>query len=283
MSASAALSFVQAYTGERDYTVWADMSSKLQDFDVVLSNTDFYPLFEAFLRSLYSSVGEALGWDTKEGEAHTAPMLRSLVINRLAKYGDAKTVEEAKKRFANYLKDPSSLSPDLRTAVYATVLRTGDESTFNQLLDIYRKAELQEEKQRVLQVLGVSPTEELLEKTLTFIMSDEVRTQDRPTVIMGIGSNRKGRELCWKFIQSNWSKLTTMYEGGFLLARIVKTTSQFASEAKAAEVEEFFKSNPTPGIERTVKQTLETIRLNASRLKKDEADLKEWLQKNYGK
>ncbi len=68
-----------------------------------------------------------------------------------------------------------------------------------------------------------------------------------------------------------------MYEGGFILSRIVKMSANFASEAKAAEVEAFHAAHPVAGTERTVKQTLESIRLNAQWLQRDEKNLLEWL------
>lgn len=95
-----ALSFIGAYSAERDYTVWADLSTKLGEIDTLLSNSaDAYPHFERFglkvhffcacsnhgfsshlFFQLYSPVAHDLGWDAKPGEHHTAPMLRSLAL-----------------------------------------------------------------------------------------------------------------------------------------------------------------------------------------------------------
>lgn len=60
------------------------------------------------------------------------------------------------------------------------------------------------------------------------------------------------------------------FQGGFLLSRLVKClTENFASEARAVEVESFFKKNLFPGTERTVSQSVETIRLNSTWLERD--------------
>lgn len=45
----------------------------------------------------------------------------------------------------------------------------------------------------------------------------------------------------------------------------------------AQEVDEFFKNHKFPGTERTVQQSLETIRLNEAWLKRDEASIREFL------
>lgn len=68
------------------------------------------------------------------------------------------------------------------------------------------------------------------------------------------------------------------FQGGFLLARLVKyLTENFASEEKAQEVEKFFKENEFPGTERTVSQSVETIRLNAAWLQRDLPNITDYL------
>ncbi|KAJ8884436.1 hypothetical protein PR048_016293 [Dryococelus australis] len=69
-----------------------------------------------------------------------------------------------------------------------------------------------------------------------------------------------------------------MFQGGFLLARLVKySTENFANEACALEVEQFFKDHHSPGAERTVQQSCETIRLNAAWLERDRDAIKAYL------
>lgn len=66
-----------------------------------------------------------------------------------------------------------------------------------------------------------------------------------------------------------------------MLARLVKyLTENFASEEKAQEVEEFFKKNEFPSTERTVSQSVETIRLNAAWLQRDLPTITEYLNAN---
>lgn len=89
---------------------------------------------------------------------------------------------------------------------------------------------------------------------------------------------RTGRELAWQFFKENWQELINRYQGGFLLARLVKfTTENFASEELAAEVETFFENHKSPGTERTVQQAVETIRLNSAWLKRDENAIRTYL------
>ena len=65
------------------------------------------------------------------------------------------------------------------------------------------------------------------------------------------------------------------------MARLVKyTTENFASETKAQEIEKFFQEHDFPGTERTIQQSLETIRLNEAWLKRDESSIREFLTRH---
>lgn len=95
---------------------------------------------------------------------------------------------------------------------------------------------------------------------------------------MSVAMTRVGRELAWQFFKDNWSELMNRYQGGFLLARLVKfTTENFASETMAEEVENFFRDHKSPGTERTVQQSLESIRRNAAWLSRDGEAIKQYL------
>lgn len=51
----------------------------------------------------------------------------------------------------------------------------------------------------------------------------------------------------------------------------------FITEDKAADIEQFFKTNPFPGTERSVEQAVEAIRLQADWVKRDFPQIKHFL------
>lgn len=62
------------------------------------------------------------------------------------------------------------------------------------------------------------------------------------------------------------------------MARIVKIiTENFVTEERAIEVEQFFKENNCPAAERSIQQSIETIRLNAAWLNRDLPTITEYL------
>lgn len=66
------------------------------------------------------------------------------------------------------------------------------------------------------------------------------------------------------------------------MARLVKyVTQNFVTEEDAVEIETFFRDHHTPGTERSVQQSCETVRLNAAWLKRDRDSVCKYL--SFGK
>jgi len=264
------LKVAEAFVNESNYTVWSDLTTNLGSISIILQYTDLHDDYKAFNRKLYAGIGAKLGWDPKEGESHLDSMLRGLVIGRLGRTGDEATVEEARKRFAAHLDGSQTLPADLRGPVYSIVLSTGGEEEYNRLLKLLEATDLQEEKVRILRSLGSAKDEALIQRTLNFSLSESVRSQDTVFVIGGVTGTVQGREAAWQFVKDMWETLHKRYQGGFLLARLVKSVTQnFVSEDKDKDIRDFFAAHPAPAAERTIQQALENIQLNKKQLSRD--------------
>lgn len=277
------LKVVEAFSKETNFTVWSDLISNIGGIGVILQYCDCYPNFKAFCIELYQPIGNKLGWDPVEGEGHLDALLRGLVIGRLGTYGHEATVAEARKRFEAHCNGEATIPADLRSAVYSTVLKNGDASSLEAMVKLFKKADLHEEKVRLMRTMGTVTQPELIKKVLDFSLSDEVRSQDTVFVIAGVTGSVQGRELAWKFVQDNWDELYNRYEGGFLLSRLIKsTTENFVTEQSAKDVEEFFSKRSVPAAERTIQQSLENIRLNCTWLSRESNKISTWLkEKGY--
>jgi puromycin-sensitive aminopeptidase len=166
-------------------------------------------------------------------------------------------------------------------ACYRAVLQSADKDVYEEMLNLYRGTDLHEEKDRISRALGSISNVELLQRVIQFAMSEEVRAQDAVFVIASVAINPLGRDLSWTYFKENWKILLNQYQGGFLLTRLVKhLTENFASEERAQEIETFFKTHDFPGTERTVQQSIETIKLSTAWLQRDLVKITEYL-KNY--
>jgi len=138
------------------------------------------------------------------------------------------------------------------------------------LIEHYKKAKVQEEKRRFLSALGNFQQPEILDKTLKFAMSPDVRSQDLFIPVQRTAGNPYGRQLIFPWIKANWKELKKRYAGGStqLLTRIIDALSVLADLQKEKEIKQFFAKNPAAGTEMTVEQTLEVIRIHAKFLQR---------------
>jgi len=200
-------------------------------------------------------------------------------LSQAGNYGDTEVIEEAKSLFKIYLDNPSSLHPDLRGLVYSLVAQSGDRTTYDQMWSLEKKSGLQEEKIRLIISLARFTNQDLLKDLLRRSLTADVRSQDTITLVSAVAANLKGRNIAWEFVKDNWDEFDQRYGGGgFGLMRLVAITGSFTSLEKASEIENFFKTHPTPAAERTIRQSLERININAAWLAKNRTELSNWFK-----
>ena len=272
------LSLARAYVNETDASVWSDFSTNLRGMENLLLDEPCLGQYQKFAGSLFAKAAKTVGWEARKGEGHLDALLRSTVLGAKGSFGDASLTEEAQRRFAAYLQKPESLRPDVRGVVVGLVAQAGDKGMYETLWEQYKKADLQEEKNRFLGGLTRFQDKRLLGRTLKQAIGPDVRVQDGVLVITGVGGNQHGRDLAWSFMKENWKEIDRRYgSGGFAITRLVAVTGAFTSMERHEDVERFFKDNPTPSAARTIQQSLERIRLNAAWLKKNRAGVAKWL------
>jgi puromycin-sensitive aminopeptidase len=269
------LSLAEAYVDEDDATVWGDLVSNLRGLENLIIDQPFVDKYRDFARGLLERIVGKVGWDAKPGEGHLDVLRRSIVLGAAGSYGNPSVTAEARRRFDSYQRYPASLHPDLRGLVYGLTAQEGDRSIYDTLWEMERKASLHEEKVRLLGSLTRFQQEDILRETLErSFQPEEVRPQDTPLVIIGVAGNRYGRDLAWDFIKRNWDEVDRRYgRGGFAIMRLVGITGGFTDEARAKEVEEFFREHPAPSANRTIQQSLERIHLNAKWLERNRPEL----------
>ncbi len=259
------LKFVKSYANDDDYLVLQDIMDNLYFTYLVSSGEKFWPGIVKHDREFFKKVFHRLGWEPKSGEKHTDALLRSYVIRFLARFGDEDILRVANQKFARFLKDPSSLNPNLRSAVYSVVAWGGDERTYEMLVKLFRRAKSQEEQGRFLSALSSFQDAKLLERALQFSISPDVRSQDTYLIIYSVGYNPYGRFIVWPWIKKNWKKIIEKHGGvgNPIFKRVVQSLGVLGDLDTEKEIKEFFKKNKIPEMEKILSQTLERVRINA--------------------
>ncbi len=261
-SLNAYLDLLKCYAEDRDYLVVSGVEDSLYAIYSLASGEKFWPKIIEHNKVFLKKFFDKLGWKPKKNEKHTDVLLRSQTIFYLGRANDKDTLDVCKEKFQNFLKNPDSLNPDLRGAVYNLAAWSGDEKTYEILVDQYRKAKTQEEKRRFLNALGGFKSTRLLNRTLDFLLSPDVRTQDMFIGTGSVAGNPYGKELLWPWIKKNWPVLKGRLGDTKLLGRAVESAAILEDAKVADDMEKFFKKNPEPKIKMALAQTLEKIRIN---------------------
>ena len=72
----------------------------------------------------------------------------------IASIGDKDVQDSAKDMFKSHIDGSKPLCASMRDAIYRSVMVTANRQTFNQLKNLYRNAELSDEKNRILHAFG---------------------------------------------------------------------------------------------------------------------------------
>ncbi|MCC6323819.1 M1 family metallopeptidase [Candidatus Nomurabacteria bacterium] len=271
-----ALDFSLAYKHETEYIVWAELAVGIGKVYMLFGDE----AYKQYALSLFSPIAERMTWDHIKGEPHSHTFLRSLAISGAGSYGDIKIIKHAQKLFKDRIKNP--IRADIRSTVYAIVAQNGTNKEWNLFKNLYLKEKMHEEQERYGRTLAQFRDKKLLEQTLNFAISKNVRTQDAPFMIGAVWGNIKGRDLTWKFIKRNYKIiLKTWGEGGHFLSRLLSPLGTHASIKDANDIKKFFKKNVAPGSARTLEQAYEKIYSNVVWIQTDKSNVKKWINNNY--
>ncbi len=236
-----------SFKNEKSYIVWYEIVTQLAKLCNLLSEEKEYQLFEDYALNILKNIGDKVGWEKKTQESHSQTLLRSVILSSLGKYGDPSAISTAQSMFKNFLNGKVQIESDLRGVVYSIVAKYGDDKTYSELLSLYNKSALQEEKDRIFKALCIFKQKNLLKKTLDFGFSSNVRTQDSYKAIYFIFANSNGKYLAWDFLKNHWDEIVKRYSGGHLFSRFAEPIEFFTKKENAVEVEKFFKQHQSPG------------------------------------
>ncbi len=274
-----ALRFAKSYKSENDHDVWSALAASITQIGNLMFATPEYEAYRTFARSMFVEIVRKVGWEAKQNERHTETLMRVLALHAFGAYGDKETIRIAQEKFRAFMSEKKDIDPNLRDVVYDLVAKYGDTQDHQLFIELYKAARLPQEQERYGSALESFRDANLLAGTLEFAFSPDVRPQDAPFMVAGVGMNPYGRELMWKTVQKRWPKILEQYgSGDHLLLRFIAPLSGFTDLAHAKEIEQFFKKNKAPGAERTIKQTLERIRSNAGWLKRDYKKIAKFLE-----
>ena len=223
-------------------------------------------------RPLFSGMLERLGWEPRRQDAHTDAFLRSMAIAALSRLDDS-TARTAEGMLAAFL-DGGQLHPDVRAPVFAAAARRGGARMHGRMKALFGRADSMEEQVRILAGMCEFGNPRILERTLDYSLTDDVRSQNAHMPVVLVASNPAARRILWPWISSHWNDLEfKIGHGNPLFGRIIGGVAMLADDSYADEIASFLAEHPVPGTERTRRQALELLSIYAGLRRRAPAEM----------
>jgi aminopeptidase N len=171
------LSLASAMGADRDARAWQQIARALAVIEYAERRSPGHEAFAAYARTLIKPVAESLGWDAAPQETPDVGDLRDTLLRDLSSWGDQATIDEARRRFTAFLKDPHGVSADTQTTLLTIVGQNADAATFAQLHMLAKGAKDDTTMQRYFTALARVRDPELARQVVQIALSDEIPPQ----------------------------------------------------------------------------------------------------------
>jgi aminopeptidase N len=275
------LALAEALKSDPTRAVMDEISQELEYIDNYLTTDADRAAYEAWVRKTFAPVGEQLGWSPQANDSEEQRARRADLLALVGRVGhDPKLMEFSRqlteRALADEAVDPTLIYPALEIAT-----RDGDAALYEKVLKRAQSANTPEDSLRYLQALGNFRAPALVERSLEYAISPQVRSQDAPFLIGHLINNPDTRDQAWDFIRQHWpqveAKLTNFSTGA-----VVDAAGSFCDPAHQQQVREFFTQHPIPAAQRTLQQSLEFIGNCVDLKAQQQPNLASWLQQQGG-
>ena len=276
------LALAEALKGDPTRAVTDEVSQLLDFIDRYLTTDADRAQYEAWVRQTFAPVGEQLGWSPQPNDSEEQRARRADLLALAGDVGrDPKLLKLSRQLTDQALRgetvDPTLIYPALRIAA-----RDGDAALYDAVQKRAQSATSPEDSLRFMQALGNFRAPALVQRSLEFALSSQVRAQDAPFLIGRLMSNPDTRDQTWDFIRQHWqqveAKLTNFSSG-----TVVDAAGGFCDASHKQQVQEFFAEHPIASAQRTLQQSLEFIGDCVDLKSQQEPNLASWLQQGGGR
>jgi aminopeptidase N/puromycin-sensitive aminopeptidase len=254
------LNLVAAMKADPSGILMESIYEKLKWIDGRFAAAEDRKLLASVLQREFAPVYAALGRPNR-GETYDRQELRAELMGILGLAKDPTVVAEAKhlaEKAYGPDKTRGDIGPILTDKAITIAAANGDVALYEKVLAASRNPTEPGAQSDALRTLAMFTDPALVTRTLDYAVSGEVRNQDSWIPISMLLANVNTREVAWRYIQENWSKVhaqLTTNSG----ARIVSAAGNFCSAEKHDEVAGFFATHKVDAAERTLAKALDNI------------------------
>jgi aminopeptidase N len=276
------LTLGEGLQSERTDAVLRLLFTQLSFIDKYLVNENDRESYESWVRGLLAPIAKEVGWEPKPGESDGRKSIRAGLLQVLGGAGrDPEALAEAHQLTERALQTPASVESSLAAAAFGLAAQNGDSAFYDKLMAGVKNAPTPELYYRYFFSLSSFSDPQLLQRTLDYAVSPEVRSQDSLFLLGAVMANPAGEKLAWNFVRSRWAEVEKA-GGPFASAQVVISTGAFCDAGLRDEVNAFFSVHKVAAAERSFRQAMESIK-NCVDLKSQQSNqLASWLESHGG-
>jgi aminopeptidase N len=279
---SSYLTLLESLGGETSYSVWHNILQALITIDRLEQGQPGRAAYQAYVCSLLNPLLERLGWYPNDDEELATKLFRNELIETLSVFGDRSVINQAFERFEEMLKNPNSLTPDLRAAVVSVVGRYSSEKVYAQLHQLARDATLLETKDDYYHALECALDPKLAEKTLELAISQELSPTESADAFAKIASEGEHANLAWGFVKDRLDLLEKDRSQTLWTVLVPAIVKGMHDRQTAEEILNLSKNRATDnGLVRT-QMAADLIQARAKLSERLLPDIDDWVKKTAG-
>lgn len=270
-----------AYRESTEEPVWAMVSTVARSLrPFVDGNEHGEKLLGAFYKELVKKPFKQFGWWPKEGESASDAQLRADVLNLVVHSHDGKLNADAIEMFNTV--PVEKIDANIRVSVLRAALQH-DDSTFNELFELYKSTSSPELKQDLMYSLS-SVSSNGPQQTMLAALKDSsiIRPQDLKLWLMLLLHTSKNRYVTWRWIVDSWTWIDQSFSTDKSYERFLQYCGNYLSTRK--ELDEFLgfvaDKRAIPALTRTISVAEKQIAARVSLLENQSQNVITALERN---
>lgn len=261
------MDFMKYYANETSYVVWDIIASTIGSIRFTICDEQLRDNLRPYISNLIEKEVARLGFNPKKNEIHFDTLLRPVILGLACVSDDQKVIDFCHEQFNIILKNTNSnsVNPDFKSLILNTVAKFGGQTEYSQMVEMHNESNLSEERTTLISSICSFKDPILILKTLAFIKSENVRSQDVLHWVSYCFSNRYAKLETWEWLKKNWEWLEEILGTDFGFFRLpVFVARSFSDINFLSEYINFFKPKLNPSFERAYKQGIEIIKINSN-------------------
>ena len=207
--------------------------------------------------------------------------LRQTLFATLGRAGDPAVLAEAMRETQALLGGEKPKDAAVANAAVALSAAKGDAAMYEKVMRMAQSAMDPDVKRDAVRSLTRFQAPELVERTVQYAVSDQVRSQDSWTLLAQLLIRRETQDAAWASVQQHWGEIAqraTENSG----TRIVEATGGFCTVERRDEVTSFFAAHPVASARRALATSIDSINDCIHLRAAQEPELRKWLDAHAG-